>query len=205
MVRSPRARAALALLSFGLAVSAQAITFTNVIIQSPPLSTGSSWSAIGNSISFFTPNAIVGDVVDPLRSGTLNIQYDATNFGNNVFAVGVTVNLAAVSLGSGMIQFGELIFELDSNGNEVGGPIGTISHTFDANSGTFWSGNIVLSRPVAAFRAKKFFVMTAPDTQTVDLAALAVVNQSVQVIPEPATLGALGIGAAALLALRRRR
>jgi hypothetical protein len=111
MVRSLRARAALALLSFGLAVSAQAITFTNVIIQSPPLSTGSSWSAIGNSISFFTPNAIVGDVVDPLRSGTLNIQYDATNFGNNVFAVGVTVNLAAVSLGSGMIQFGELIFE----------------------------------------------------------------------------------------------
>jgi hypothetical protein len=58
---------------------------------------------------------------------------------------------------------------------------------------------------VAAFRAKKFFVMTAPDTQAVDLAALAVVNQSVQVIPEPANLGALGIGAAALLALRRRR
>ena len=190
-----------AILAFG-AVAAQAITFTNVIITSPPLSNGSSYNAIGNSISFFTPNAIVGDSVG-IRFGTLNIQYDASST-VNMLADTVTVNLASAILGSGQILFRELIFEIDCNtGSEIGGPIGTSTHTFDANNSPFFTEQIVLSRQAQCIRAKKSFTMLAPDTSAFDIAALAIVNQSISTVPEPSSMIALGVGALALL--RRRR
>src|SRR5215216_5417080 len=82
---------------------AQAITFSNVQINSSPLSDGSSFTVIGNSISFFVPNALVGDVQDPLRAGTLNIQYDVAMDTGDADAVGVFVNLGALALGSGTV------------------------------------------------------------------------------------------------------
>lgn len=188
------------------AVSAQAVTFSNVIIQSPPLSNGSSSLPSGNAISFFLPNAIVGDVTDPLRAGTLNIQYDATNFGPMMTANTATVNLGTAILGSGVVVFLESIFELDAFGNEVGGgPIGTATHIFDVNNNMVWSTTINFSRPVSSFRAKKSFTLMAPNTNVTDLAAVGTVNQAVHLVPEPATLGALGLGAVALFARRRRK
>jgi hypothetical protein len=188
------------------AVSAQAVTFSNVIIQSPPLSTGSSFSTIGNSISFFTPNAIVGDAVDPLRAGTLNIQFDASNFGGGaIFADEVVVNLQGVTLGSGVVFFIETIIELDALGNEIGGIIGSASHVFDSSSSPVWSTTIVLDHTVHALRAKKSFTLAASATDVTDLAAVAGVNQNLHIIPEPATMAALGMGAVALLARRRRK
>jgi hypothetical protein len=185
---------------------AHAITFSNVIIASPPLSNNSSWVASGNAISFFTPNAIVGDPTDPLRAGTLNIQYDATDFGGpGFFAVDATVNLGQILQGSGTIFFLEQVFELDANGNEIGGPIGTISAMFDANSGPFWSETIVFSRSVTNLRAKKSFTLSAPDSGAFDIAAVAQINQSIHVVPEPATMAALGLGAVALMRRRRRK
>lgn len=187
------------------AVGAHAVTFSNVIIQSPPLSTGSSFSTIANSISFFTPNAIVGDVTAPLRAGTLNIQFDASNFsGPMMTADQVVVNLGTVCLGSGTILFLEEIIELDSAGNEIGGPIGTASHLFNASTPFIWSSTINFDHPVENLRAKKSFSLLAPDTDGVDLAALAIVNQNITV-PEPATMAALALGAGAFLARRRRK
>lgn len=187
-----------------MATAAQAITFSNIQIQSPPLSTGSSSSVLGNAISFFTPNAIVGDPVDPLRAGNLQIQYDAFMGGNEANAVGVNVNLGAVALGSGTIVFTEQIIELDSNGNEINGVIGFAQHIFTANDSPFWSSLIELDHSVRAFRAKKSFVMSAPDTNAFDVAAVATVNQNV-VVPEPATLAGLGLGALALGRRLRKR
>lgn len=184
-------------------VSANAVVFSNVIIQSPPLSTGSSFSTLGNSISFFTPNAIVGDPVAPLRSGTLNIQYDA-DAGINMWADQVGINLGAAISGSGFIIFQEQVFELDINGNEVGGPIGVASHIFDANSALNWNTMIVLDRLVPKIRVKKAFTMSAVDTNALDLAGVAIVNQNLQLVPEPGTMIAFGLGAAALLRRRRR-
>lgn len=185
----------------GIAVASQAVTFSNVTINSAPLSSGSSFSTIGNAISFFTPNAIVGDG-QPLRFGTLNIQYDATS-SVSMLANEVNVNLGAVTLGTGQVIFRELIFALDSAGNELpGGPIATSEYTFDATTGQTWSDRMVFSQPVAAFRAKKSFTLVAPDSQVLDLAAVGFVNQNVEVVPEPATMTALAVGALALL--RRR-
>ncbi|MBX7132827.1 MAG: PEP-CTERM sorting domain-containing protein [Fimbriimonadaceae bacterium] len=184
-------------------VSANAVVFYNVQIQSPPLSTGSSFNTNANSISFFTPNAIVGDPVAPLRSGTLNIQYDA-DAGIGVWADQVGINLGAAIAGSGFIIFQEQVFELDANNNEVGGPIGLASHVFDANSGLNWNTMIVLDRQVPKIRVKKAFTMSAVDTNVLDLAGVAIVNQNLHLVPEPGTMIALGIGAAALLRRRRK-
>lgn len=200
------ARLALAATFVASAIGAQAITFSNVQIQSPPLSTGSSFTTIANSISFFTPNAIVGDAVDPLRSGTMQIQFDATNFGGpSMVADEISVNLAGVTLGSGTIFFVETIFEIDSNGNEIGSPLGSVTHQFDSNSQPIWNTIIFFNRNVEAIRVKKSFVLSAAATDETDLAAVAIVNQAIHVVPEPASMGALGLGIAALVARRRRK
>lgn len=181
--------------------AAQAITFSAVVIQSAPLSNGSSFIPSANAISFFTPNAIVGDPVAPLRSGTLNIQYDANN-AVSMISNQVNVTLGAALSGSGSIFFTELIMELDNAGNELG-LIGFISHTFTPSSSTVFTGSIPFSKPVKAFRAKKAFTMSAVDTQALDLAAVAIVNQNIQTVPEPATMFAVAAGLAAIA--RRRK
>lgn len=165
------------------------------------MSNGSSFIPSANAISFFTPNAIVGDPVAPLRSGTLNIQYDANNAVSMV-SNQVNVTLGAALSGSGSIFFTELIMELDNAGNELG-LIGFISHTFTPSSSTVFTGSIPFSKPVKAFRAKKAFTMSAVDTQALDLAGVAIVNQNIQTVPEPATMFAVAAGLAAIA--RRRK
>lgn len=188
-----------------VATVSQAITFSNIQITSAPLSTGSSFNTIGNSISFFTPNAIVGDPVAPLRSGLLTIQYDADNFGVNIVASQVGVNLGAAVNGSGMVHFSETVYEIDGGGNVIGTPLGSVNHRFDENSGPSFNATINLSRGVTRLRAVKMFELSAVDTQALDLAGVAIVNQNLQVVPEPATMAALGLGVLALIRRRRAR
>ncbi|MBX7131117.1 MAG: PEP-CTERM sorting domain-containing protein [Fimbriimonadaceae bacterium] len=187
-----------------VASASQAITFSNIQITSAPLSNGSGFSTNANSISFTTPNAIVGDPVDPLRGGLLTISYDADNFGVNIVASQVGVNLGAAIAGSGMIHFSETVYEIDGGGNIIGTPLGTVNHMFDQNNSSSFNATINLSRGVTRLRAVKMFEMSAPDTQALDLAGVAIVNQNLQVVPEPATLAALGLGAAALIRRRRK-
>lgn len=183
-----------------VAASANAITFSNVIITSTPLSDGSSYAANGNAISFNLPNAIVGDGVG-VRAGTLNIQYDVDA---GALANGVGANVGVVALGTGAIAFRESVIELDNLGNEIGGIIGSASFNFNASTPMYYSTTIALTQAVRYLRVKKSFTLVAPDSQAFDLAAVAIVNQNVQVVPEPGTIAALSLGAAALLRRRRK-
>jgi hypothetical protein len=197
-------RLALSLALIVTATSASAVTYSNVSIQSPPLSNGSSFLTSENSVSFTTPNAIVGDF-QPTRSGTLTIRYDASS-APAMFANDVVVNLFAVPQGSGTVTFTETVFELDTNGDVIGSPIGSASQLFDANSNQIWSTTIVFDRQVQNLRVEKSFSLDATlDTPAFDVARVAVVDQNIQVVPEPATLSALTLGAIGLLACRRRR
>lgn len=185
--------------------SAQAaITFNVLSITSAPLSTGASWTTSANAISFSTPNAIVGDPA-ATRTGILSIIYDV-DAGAGSAINQVLANLGAITMGSGQINFVEQVFELDSNGNEVGGAIGSVTHNFTPSGSGNFSGATNMFAPKRWLRIKKSFVMTAaPDTQALDLAALAINNQSVaMVVPEPGSILALGFAGAAFLIRRKK-
>ncbi len=134
-----------------MGVAANAIVFTNVTIKSPPLSDGSSYSTAVNAITFFVPNALVGDGL-PLRFGTLNIQYDADSSGELMVADEVVISMGTGILGRGTILFRETVHELDSIGAEIGEPIGSSYHTFDVNSNPFFSDTIVFCIHIATGR-----------------------------------------------------
>ena len=197
-------RFAIVALTLVAAAAANAVTFSNITVQSPPLSNGASWSLLGNAIKVFVPNAIVGDPTHPMRSGTLNIQYDADcGAGQNATTVGA--NTAVVTLGPGMVVMNELVFNLDSAGNEIGGAIGSYTHTFSSTTSSNDSATISLTGGGRYLRVKKSFTLIAPDTNELDLAAIAIINQNVQCVPEPASMAALGLGAVALIRRRRAR
>lgn len=182
-------------------LGAQAVTFTNVLINSAPFSNGASFATSGNSISFFTPNAVIDEGM-PANSTILQIQYDA-NAGAGLTFSTVGAAVSAFQSGSGLVSFLERVFALDANGNELPGVIGTISNSSFANNQNFY-GSTTLSVATQRIRVKKDILISAPNTSAArDLAALAIMNQNVQVVPEPATMTALGLGALALM--RRRR
>ena len=181
-------------------VGAQAIIFNVRTIASAPLSNGASFTTTGNSISFMTPNALVGDA-SPTRAGILNIEYDVDAVaGSAVHAI--LANLGVVAFGSGNVFFTEQAFEITAlNGSEVGGAIGSLAQNFNAASNPNWSGSMNLSRSTRFVRVKKTFTLAAAETQDLDMAGIAINNQAI--VPEPASLLALALGTAVLL--RRKR
>lgn len=213
-------RSALISVAFAAAVAAHAtVTFSNITfsgsntLPSGTLTSGASVTTLGNALTFSTPNARVGiGAATGITDGLVLLQYDAkVNGGGAVGSVAWSVDtlIQGFLLGSGTLSFTEDVIELDSLGNEINPstPIGHLSTTWTSSTpGGIWGGTINLSKQVAQIRVKKSFYLDASidSPAPLDRSVLGQVNQSINVVPEPGTWAALGLGAAALLRRRRK-
>lgn len=183
-------------LAGALALSAHAgIVFSSVSITGD-LSSGASFTTTDTEIDFFFPEATVGDPVDPIRSGGILITYEATSQDVMVADKMVMSVLGAIA-GSGQVFVNETIEDLVDPG-----VIATFAAVVDASSLPPLVADIPFARGSTHIKVKKEFSLLAPETAALDVANLGLVEQNLQLVPEPATLLLLAGG---LLTVCRRR
>lgn len=174
-----------------------AITFSNVTIAGS-LSTGATFGSANNSIDFYFPNALVGDPVDPLRTGNIQITYEATSTAPMVQDQMILSILGALS-GSGTIFVNEVVEDLDAGG----AVLATYNALLDDNTDLPHTAILNFDGASRHIKVKKsFFLNAVPDTASLDLAGVGVVEQTIREVPEPATLTLLAI--LGLARIRRR-
>lgn len=188
-----------------ISAASQAITFTFVNFGGDPaMYAGMSASSLvfsGNSMTVTPSNAAVGDPVAGSRSRRFSITYKI-DAGAGKFITSMNGSfISAIAGANSSIIMVESLVKLDAAGNEVGAAFATLTGSTNLSSQTF-TGSVSFA-PVRALIVKKDFFLVADTTQGFDLASLGTINQSVEVVPEPASMLALA-GAAAMVARRRK-
>jgi hypothetical protein len=179
----------------GLASSVSgAIVFSDVTIEGS-LATNASFNTGPGGISFEFPDAIVGDDVDPIRSGNIVITYNVEGTAGEQFSE-MLLNVFGALSGSGMIFINEIVEDL----NQLGSVIGAYNAVLSDNAQLPFSDSFGFSNASSHIRVKKTFVLVAPETAAPDLAQLTGTDQ----LPSPGSVSLLA-GASVLLFARRRR
>jgi len=193
MRRSRIARAAVAALLGCASVANADIIFSNIVIGGS-LSAGAGAATGPFDIDFTLPSAVVGDPTDPVRTGTVTINYDAQSdnaIAQNTILLGVLGSLA----GSGEIQYSQTVDDLVNPG-----VISNIAVTLSSNSDLPYTDTIVWDRPSTQVHVSAIVDLSALSTAEFDLANVSLIEQ--RFVPEPSALALLTLGAVA--ALRRR-
>lgn len=169
--------------------SSAAVTFSNFTSNSAAAAAGfTSPSTSGNSLTYQPGSAFL---VGPASPVTYEFAYDATD--SQSLISGVNGLTQAFVGGGGAASYTVQVFDLIGGGllgsqtvNPAADPAQLVSLNFGGTSGV----HVVSSITLAA-------------ASNIDFAAVTQTNESVQTVPEPASMAALGVGAIGLL--RRRR
>lgn len=178
------------------AVANAGIVFSNVNITGS-LATGSSFTSVSPSIDFFFPDAIVGDPVDPRRSGNIEVTYEATA-DDAIVQDKLVLSVLGALAGSGNIFVNEVVEDLVTPG-----VIATHNAVLNSNSQLPHVAVLTFDRPSLHVKIKKtFFLNAIPDTDGFDVAAIGVVEQTLTQVPEPVSIVLFSL--LGLARLRRR-
>ncbi len=129
-------------------------------------------------------------------SATINVSYDATS----TTAVNMlNLMFTGMTMGIGSVGYSEKVFDMSNN--LLSSTSGTIS-----GQNAFIENDPLKFGSVNAFHVEKTFTLNltsqAPGIPKASLASIGEIQQNA--VPEPASMGALAMGALGLLARRRR-
>jgi len=182
----------------GLAASANgAIVFSN--FQYGGSLAGGAQEFLGNiDVDLVFPLAIVGDPVAPLRSGIITATFLVDTTAGEKLNLDVLSILGAIA-GRGTIIFNEVIE--DREAGFEGNILADVTVTLNKDNPPPTFTNINFNRASSSFKVKKTIIITAEDGDGLDLAGIALIEQTF--VPTPGSLALLGV--AGLVTARRRR
>lgn len=152
-----------------------------------------------NGLDIFAGNEpmYVASVNSAHTSATVSISYDATS---TTPINEVDLMFTGMTLGLGTIGYTESVFDMSNN------LLSSTSGTISGNN-AFIENDPLKFGSVDAFHVEKTFTLNLtgnqPGIPQASLASLGIIQQNA--VPEPASLGALAMGAMGLLARRRRK
>jgi hypothetical protein len=155
----------------------------------------------GNSITFMPPPMMLVSSIGPHSSAVIDISYDVQT---DVAINGINLIFTGLTMGDGQVGYSETVK------NNIGGVIASTGNLI-FNAGPFVHEELLGFGSVMEYSVEKQFTLSL-GLENVDLngvtpiysaASIGLIEQNA--VPEPATLGAVGVGLFGILARRRRK